>query len=189
MQAALDAGADVVVQINQENRHAFKVVQKIGATQPLPRFTYTETQKEHGRLTTRSYRAYPITPYEAGLPQVQTLITVERTTEEKEETQHETSYYLSTHSREKGVRYFANLIRGHLAGCEIRNHWFRDHILQEDRTRIKNYKINCNLTTLRICALALKANFFTDQSWPETIETCQLSPKFAYNMVSNHRSK
>ena len=44
----------------------------------------------------------------------------------------------------------------------------------EDKTRIRDYKINANLATLRCCLLKLKAQLLAEFSWPEIIERAQL---------------
>ena len=83
--------------------------------------------------------------------------------------------------------YFGSSARGHWCGCEIRNHWVRDSQMLEDKTRIRDYKINANLATLRCCLLKLKAQLLTEFSWPEIIERAQLDQSFAYQLISNQR--
>ena len=41
------------------------------------------------------------------------------------------------------------LIRGHWAGCEIRNHWRKDACLLEDKTRSRNPNIVAALAMIR----------------------------------------
>ena len=61
------------------------------------------------------------------------------------------AYYHSSKGLEDrpSAAFFGRLARGHWGGCEIRNHWVRDSQMIEDRTRISDYNINANLTTLR----------------------------------------
>ena len=84
---------------------------------------------------------------------------------------------------------FAALVRGHWAACEIRNHWVRDALLGEDKTRSKNYALNANLATLRVAVLALRAWLLPDPSWPQIIEPSQFDPSFPYQLVVHHRPK
>ena len=65
---------------------------------------------------------------------------------------------------------FARLIRGHWGGCEIRNHWVRDALFDEDATRSRNLNLNGNLAVLRCALIALKARHATHLSWPEIFE-------------------
>ena len=108
-----------------------------------------------------------------------------------EDPEPELAYYHSSQSLEDrpGAKYFADLARGHWAGCEIRNHWVRDSQMFEDRTRIRDYNINANLAPLRCCLLAIKATRLSHLSWPQVIETAQSDPAFAYQLISNYRLK
>ena len=65
------------------------------------------------------------------------------------------SYYLSSHHPRR-AEFFAGFRRGHWGGCEIRNHWVRDAIFEEDSTRSKNLNLNGNLAVLRAALIALK---------------------------------
>lgn len=103
----------------------------------------------------------------------------------------ELAYYHSSLeiNQHRRARFFASLVRGHWAGCEIRNHWVRDAQFLEDRTRIRDPDINANLATLRCCLLAIKARCLQHLSWPQIIETAQADQSFAYQLVANYRLK
>jgi predicted transposase YbfD/YdcC len=128
---------------------------------------------------------------EAGLPGARTLVVAKRTNAAKDDAEPELAYYHSSETLERRPHpsYFANLVRGHWAGCEIRNHWVRDSIMQEDRTRIRDYNINANLATLRCCLLAIKSRCLTHLSWPQISETAQYDHAFPYQLVANYRVK
>jgi len=65
----------------------------------------------------------------------------------------------------EGVMWVArSCIRSHWGGCEIRNHWVRDAIFEEDSTRSKNVNLNGNLAILRGALVALKALLVPDRS-------------------------
>ena len=130
-------------------------------------------------------------PVEAGLPGARTLVVVRRINAAANDPEPELAYYHSNESLEDrpGARYFGDLVRGHWAGCEIRNHWVRDSQLLEDRTRIRDYNINANLATLRCCLLAIKATRLSHLSWPRVIETAQADQAFAYQLIANYRLK
>ncbi len=98
-------------------------------------------------------------------------------------------YHCSLPPTQGCARRFGQLVRGHWAACESRNHWVRDKLLREDDTLSKNRSLNANLTSLRVAILAVKAWLLPDSSWPQVIETAQNSTSFAYQLVCNHRVK
>lgn len=127
---------------------------------------------------------------EAGLPGARSLTVIRRTSSYESTEEPTVSFYLSSHPCEKGsAERFAQLARGHWAGCESRNHWVRDACMREDRTRSKNYNLNCNLAALRVCLLTLKATFYPDASWPAIQERSQYDPGIPFHMIVNHRAK
>ena len=82
---------------------------------------------------------------------------IERTATFDEHEEPTIAFYTTSHSPTPGcARSFANLARGHWGGSESRNHWVRDACMREDKTRSKQYNLNCNLSALReACAAAL----------------------------------
>ena len=100
------------------------------------------------------------------------------------------AFYISAELLDKNcARKLARLIRGHWAGCESRNHWIRDAIFEEDKTRSKNFNLNANLAILRAGLIALKSFVDPDTPWQTLKEQCQHKPAHAYQMVVNHSSK
>jgi predicted transposase YbfD/YdcC len=98
------------------------------------------------------------------------------------------SHYLSTLVPQRAER-FARLVRGHWGGCEIRNHWVRDALFEEDATRSKNLNINGNLAVLRCALIALKARHATHLSWPAIFELSALKASIPYNLICNNTLK
>ena len=92
------------------------------------------------------------------------------------------SYYVSSHPP-RCAEFFAELIRGHWGGCEIRNHWVRDALFEEDDTRSKNLNLNGNLAILRGNLIALKAKFAPDKSWPFIRELSTMKISLPYNLI------
>lgn len=84
---------------------------------------------------------------------------------------------------------FAQLVRGHWAGCEIRNHWVRDALFEEDATRSKNLHLNGNLAVLRCALIALKTRHAAALPWPAIFEQSAANPSIPYNLVCNNRLK
>jgi hypothetical protein len=84
---------------------------------------------------------------------------------------------------------FARLVRGHWGGCEIRNHWVRDALFEEDATRSKNLNLNGNLAVLRCALIALKTRHASHLSWPDVFELSGMKPAVPYNLVCNNAFK
>jgi hypothetical protein len=101
-----------------------------------------------------------------------------------------TSFYITNHSIESGcAKQLSQLIRGHWSGSEILNHWIRDALWGEDKTRSKNFNLNANLAILRCGLIALKSFLAPDTPWPILMERCQHNTSIAYQMVVNHSFK
>ena len=126
-----------------------------------------------------------------GLPHVRSLVVVEKTSTTNSTSAgpcETTAFYLSSHHPRR-AKYFAELIRGHWGGCEIRNHWVRDAIFEEDATRSKNFNLNGNLAILRSCLIALKVALVPESSWPYLREISSSKPSIPYNLVCKHKFK
>jgi predicted transposase YbfD/YdcC len=98
------------------------------------------------------------------------------------------SRYLSSLIPQAAAR-FAQWVRGHWGGCEIRNHWVRDALFEEDATRSKNLNLNGNLAVLRCAVIALKARHANHLTWPTIFELSSLKPAIPYNLVCNNTFK
>lgn len=130
---------------------------------------------------------------DCGLPQVRTLVTVHKRCETKRrkkgthdesppESVESVCHYLSSLPPGRAER-FAELVRGHWGGCEIRNHWVRDALFAEDRTRSRNLNLNGNLAVLRCALIALKARLAPAVPWPEIFERSSMRTSIPINMV------
>jgi predicted transposase YbfD/YdcC len=98
------------------------------------------------------------------------------------------SHYLSSLVPQRAER-FAQLVRGHWGGCEIRNHWVRDALFEEDATRSKNLNLNGNLAVLRCALIALKSRIASALPWPALFELSTMRPALPYNMVCKNTCK
>lgn len=115
---------------------------------------------------------------------------IERTSTFDDEEEPTLAFYVTSHAPTPGcARRFGDLARGHWGGSESRNHWIRDACMREDRTRSKNYHLNCNLSALRVCLVAIKADLHPKPSWPALQERCQHKPSIPFQALVNHRSK
>jgi hypothetical protein len=143
-----------------------------------------------------------------GLPFARTLVvrekTVEPTTKKRfkttakkkeatakppdEPSEDPVSYFLS--SRLPGpAEFFAQYIRGHWGGCEIRNHWVRDELWKEDETRSGNWALNACLAILRVALISLKFRNGVTWSWPRVFEHCSHSTVPAMSLINGKSIK
>jgi len=122
------------------------------------------------------------------LPYVRSLIVVHKTSSRAAAPDvATTSYYLS--SRLPGpAADFARAIRGHWGGSEIRNHWVRDALWAEDRTRSKHWHLNASLAVLRAGLIALRARTVAHLSWPQLFERCAYHPAFPLRLLTQSPS-
>ena len=91
----------------------------------------------------RCIKVFAVEPTAVLLPYARTLVVVEKTSSKNTVTEHTVSFYLSSRPARPGCAPpFLEAIRGHWGGCEIRNHWIRDALWGEDKTRSKNWNSN-----------------------------------------------
>lgn len=115
---------------------------------------------------------------------------IERTATFDQDEEPTLAFYTTSHLPAPDcARRFAELARGHWGGSESRNHWVRDACMREDKTRSKNYNLNCNLSALRVCLVVLKADLHPEPSWPQLQERCQHDPHIPFQALVKHRSK
>ena len=180
-QAVVNKGGDCVIQLKGNQPTLLKEAQN--AAQQEPKKSKTFHDKEHGRIEKRKVKIYP---FEADFPHVRTLIVVERERTEMKEgkTSEEISFYLSTVETDKyGPEKYNELVRGHWAGVENRNHWKRDAILEEDRTRTRNTNICSGLALLRNTYLAMLARYEVDLNLNAVKQICSHNPQIALKML------
>lgn len=98
------------------------------------------------------------------------------------------SYFLGT--RLPGpAEPFAQLIRGHWGGCEIRNHGTRDVQWEEDKTRSGNWALNAALAILRVALISVKFRQDVTLPWPHIFEQCAHSTVSAMSLINGKSIK
>jgi len=94
----------------------------------------------------------------------------------------EAHYYLSSAPPDQHrPQQWLDLIRGHWAGVEIRNHWRRDVIFGEDQSRSCNPNLLANMALIRNALLAVLAEHFPDEPSPALLE--KLGPQINHNIA------
>ena len=89
----------------------------------------------------------------------------------------ESRYYLSSvPPQQYRPLQWLELIRGHWGGVEIRNHWRRDALMGEDRSRSRNANLLANVALIRNALLHLLSEPLQQQSLPEFRESLASHP-------------
>jgi hypothetical protein len=98
----------------------------------------------------------------------------------------QTRYFLS--SLEAGERTPAQwiaLVRGHWGGVENRNHWRRDALQGEDRTRTRHPSILINLALIRSACARVRNTHDPNGSLPAFQESCAAQPSLPFRLLHN----
>lgn len=144
------------------------------------------SESGHGRVESRSLHAFPTDGMEMDFPFARSLVVVrsERTLKRTGITTLESRYYVSSlEPGELPPEAWQGLVRGHWAGVENRNHWRRDALFGEDRSRSRNPRLLANLALIRTTLLRLLSKRFPGQSIPVIRERLQANPNLALNAL------
>ena len=96
----------------------------------------------------------------------------------------ESRYYLSSVPPQAyRPERWLGLIRGHWGGVEIRNHWRRDALMGEDRSRSRHPNLLANMALMRSALLAVLADHFDGRSWPQIREQLNAHPSQSLNLL------
>jgi predicted transposase YbfD/YdcC len=105
------------------------------------------------------------------------VVRSERTVKKTSATSTESRYYLSSAPpTEYPPEGWLDLIRGHWGGVEVRNHWRRDALMGEDRSRSRNANLLANVALIRNALLQIFSEHLHEQSLPEFRENLQSRP-------------
>jgi predicted transposase YbfD/YdcC len=112
------------------------------------------------------------------------IVQAQRTETKRARSSVETRYYLSSlEPHERTPAQWLELVRGHWAGVENRNHWRRDACLGEDRTRSRNPTVLINLALLRSATLLLLNHCYPGRRLPELNEAFAVNPALAWRLI------
>jgi len=119
-------------------------------------------------------------PFARSLIVVRSEVTFKKTGE----TTTDTRYYLSSAERdERTPAQWQSLVRGHWAGVEIRNHWRRDALWGEDRSRTHHASALANLALLRNALLAILPDHFGGTSLTQIHENLHSRPAACLRVI------
>ena len=130
----------------------------------------------------RALHVFPTDGMAMDFPYARSVVVVRsrRTAKRTQKATEETRYYVSSLDPEELTPAgWHGLIRGHWAGVENRNHWRRDALFGEDRSRSRNTCLLTNLALLRNALLRLLPRSFPGESVPVIRERLQSKPALA----------
>lgn len=132
--------------------------------------------------------AFAVEPLQCDFPFVRTLIVLrsERTIKKTGLSTTESRYYLSSlPPQQYRPEQWLQLIRGHWGGVEIRNHWRRDVLMGEDRSRSRNPNLLANLALVRSALLHVLSLHTQAESLPELRENLGARPSRCFQLIAN----
>ena len=132
--------------------------------------------------------AFAVEPLQCDFPFARTLIVLrsERTVKNTGLRTTESRYYLSSAPPPQyGSEQWLGLIRGHWGGIEIRNHWRRDALMGEDRSRSRNPNLLANLALIRSALLLLLSERMEGLSLPKIRENLRSLPGRCLALIAN----
>jgi predicted transposase YbfD/YdcC len=110
----------------------------------------------------------------------------QRTIKQTGQSSAESRYYLSSALPEDyREEQWLGLIQGHWGGVEVRNHWRRDALMGEDRSRSRNANLLANVALIRSALLALLAEHYPDQPLPQLQEQFHSRPSHCLNLLNS----
>lgn len=113
------------------------------------------------------------------------MVRSERTLKKSGKRSQESRYYLSSRAAgEHTAAQWLGLIRGHWGGVENRNHWRRDALLGEDRSRSRNATLLANLALIRSALLHVMAPHLETKSLPQLREQLHSHPARALAILT-----
>jgi predicted transposase YbfD/YdcC len=127
-------------------------------------------------VQTWGVHAFAVEPLTLDFPYARTIVVVrsERILKKTGQGTQESRYYLSNRLPEEHTsEQWLSLIRGHWAGVENRNHWRRDALMGEDRSRSRNPNLLANLALIRNVLLLALESPDDKRPLPETREFLQ----------------
>jgi predicted transposase YbfD/YdcC len=99
-------------------------------------------------------------------------------------TSEESRYYISSLDKaDRTLSQWEALVRGHWGAVEARNHWRRDAVWGEDRSRTRNANALAVLALLRCTLLSTLSDLLGDTPLPQTLEACHASPAYALKLL------
>jgi len=121
---------------------------------------------------------------QVSFPHIQTVVKIWRKSTAYKTDEKEICYYLSSEPFDRrSPKQWLELVRGHWGGVEIRNHWRKDAILLEDKTRSRNPKLVGALGMLRNTLLFMHKEQDLHVTLPGFVEDIAADNNKAFSML------
>lgn len=121
---------------------------------------------------------------QVGFPHIQTVVKIWRESTAYKTDDQEICYYLSSEPFDRRTpKQWLELVRGHWGGAEIRNHWKKDAILLEDKTRSRNPTLVGALAMLRNILLFTHKEQEEHETLPGFVEAIAANANNAFAML------
>ena len=121
---------------------------------------------------------------QVGFPYIQTVVKIWRESTAYKTKEKEICYYLSSEPFDRrSPEQWLELVRGHWGGVEIRNHWRKDAILLEDKTRSRNPTIVGALAMLRNILLFMHKEQDSHETLPGFVEEIAANGNQPFSML------
>ena len=121
---------------------------------------------------------------QVGFPHIQTVVKIWRESTAYKTTEKEVCYYLCSEPPDRRTpEQWLQLVRGHWGGVEIRNHWKKDAILLEDKTRSRNPTFVGALAMLRNTLLFMHKEQEEHATLPGFVEAIAANKNAPFSML------
>ena len=121
---------------------------------------------------------------QVGFPHIQTVVKIWRKSTAYKTNEKEICYYLASEPFDhRTPEQWLQLVRGHWGGVEIRNHWKKDAILLEDKTRSRNPTLVGALAMLRNILLFTHKEQDKHKTLPGFVEAIAANGNNAFSML------
>jgi predicted transposase YbfD/YdcC len=179
----VEKGGEYLQQVKENQKALCKNIQKqFAGVDPV----YDPPEKGHGRIEQRALAVLSTTAMKSSFPYARSVLAVWSRRKVKDQTTESVRCYIS--SLDAGSRSAARwheLIRGHWGGVENRNHWRKDAVWLEDRTRSRNASLVGNLALLRNALLKIYAGHREYYGGlPAFTESLRADPAAAFQMIT-----
>lgn len=179
----VEKGGDYLQQVKENQKTLYKQIQKqFAGVAPV----YDPPEKGHGRIEQRAIGVLNTCAMKSSFPYARSVLAVWSRRRVKDQTTESLRYYISSlDASGRSASRWHELIRGHWGGVENRNHWRKDAVWLEDRTRSRNAKLVGNLALLRNALLKIYADHCEHyESLPAFTESLRADPTVAFHLIT-----
>lgn len=182
-QIIIEKGGHYFLQVKGNKNYLFAPIKAAFPKKP-PR--YGPPEKGHGRIEQRAVLTLPTDALKSSFPFARSIHAV-YTKGIRDNTPYENvRYFISSLPAEGRLPIeWDRLVRGHWGGVENRNHWSKDAIWLEDKTRSRNPKLVGNLALIRNALLKIVADHKDAYgSLPAFTEAMREDKSAAYRLIA-----